>query len=53
MSARLELLIAAAVAAREKLRRDQFIANGKGMAFHIFQYVPTKWTAHGRYYWRW
>ncbi|MGI8307789.1 hypothetical protein [Saccharopolyspora hattusasensis] len=38
---------------REKLRRDQFIAKGKGMAFHISQYAPTKWTAHGRYYWRW
>ncbi|MGI8308773.1 hypothetical protein [Saccharopolyspora hattusasensis] len=38
---------------REKLRRDQFIAKGKGMAFHIFQYAPNRWTAHGRYYWRW
>jgi len=38
---------------REKLRRDQFIAKDKGMAFHIFQYGPSRWTAHGRYYWRW
>ncbi|MCI2416680.1 hypothetical protein MOQ72_04535 [Saccharopolyspora sp. K220] len=38
---------------REKLRRDQFIAKGKGMAFRIVQYAPTPWTANGRYYWRW
>ncbi|MGI8308787.1 hypothetical protein [Saccharopolyspora hattusasensis] len=38
---------------REKLRRDQFIAKGKGMAFHIFQCAPNRWTVHGRYYWRW
>ncbi|MGP4017826.1 hypothetical protein [Saccharopolyspora sp. 5N708] len=37
---------------REKLRRDQFIAKGKGLAFRIVQYAPTPWTANGRYYWR-
>jgi hypothetical protein len=36
-----------------KLEREQLIARGIGMAFHIQQWFPSSWTADLRYYWNW
>ncbi len=36
-----------------QLDRTQYLAKGLGMAFKIDQTYPSKWTASGRYYWKW